>query len=89
MHAQEIHDLKNQISNSRKPAPNKKKEPIVSDLCRYSEAVQMLGSRTLLDRAVKAKWLKPCVQQVRLTIFRHTDVLLVCEKILAGNLPPL
>jgi hypothetical protein len=49
--------------------------------------VDVLGSRGILQRCIKAGWITAVVKRKRLTLYKRNDVLAAVEKIAAGDLP--
>jgi hypothetical protein len=79
--------LREAIAADRMERQQKSKPVITSDLIRHGEAVDVLGSRGILQRCIKAGWITAVVKRKRLTLYKRNDVLAAVEKIAAGDLP--
>ena len=56
---------------------------------RPPQVAAVFGSVEIFKRVRHAGWIKPVVQQKRLTLFDAGDVALVWQRIRAGELPPM
>ena len=55
---------------------------------RPAEAAAALGSRQLLDDAVRGGWIKPVVNRHKLVLFDRADLLRLWARIISGEMPP-
>lgn len=58
-------------------------------LYRPDEAAEVLGSKELLERCRAAGWLKPALQQKKLTLFAYSELCKCSARIVKGERPPL
>jgi hypothetical protein len=64
-----------------------KRQPDASPFLRRTEAIQLLKTRSLLERRERAGWIKATTQQPRLVLYRRTDVIACVYRISKGEYP--
>lgn len=56
-------------------------------LLRPADAAAYIGGEGMLNRFVRAGWLRPVVQRKKLTLYRRDDLDLCCSRLDTGDFP--